>query len=195
MQKKYKKNLPVLREIDKQLHKACRELSPLKMKEAILLGADVNAPDCEQQEAPIDMVVNSVTIEDREHFFDNVKKQERVREAIDLLLKHGASPDGYTVDDTPLCWFAWLYFDPYIVNALCKAGANVNALYDGETVYNAAGIESIFLDVSSECKECSRREECLQKLERVQQTLRVFGAKSNQELKEEAEAQHGPSSD
>ncbi len=194
MQKKYKKNLPVLREIDRQLHKACRELSPLKMKEAILLGADVNAPDCEQREAPIDMVVNSVIIEDREHYFDNVKKQERVREAIDLLLKHGASPDGYTMNDTPLYWFAWLYFEPYIVRRLCRAGATLNTLRDGrDTLYDLTVSEGFFLETG--CKECPRQAECLQKNYKIQETLRYCGAKSSLELKEEAEAQHGPSSD
>ena len=192
MSKKYKK-FPPIREIDKQLHEACRALSPLKMKEAILLGADVNAPDCKRQEAPIDMVVNSVINEDREHYFDNAKKQERVREAIDLLLKHGASPDGYAGDDTPLYWFAWLYFEPYIVRKLCKAGASLNMLHNGETLYDLTELESIFLETG--CKECPRQEECLQKNEKIQNTLRFFGAKSSTELNEEAEAQHGAGSD
>ena len=186
---KKNKDFSQIREVDKQLHEACRALSPLKMEKAILSGADVNAPDYQYQQAPIDMVVNKVIAEDREHYFDNEKKQERVREAIDLLLRHGASPDGYTADDTPLYWFAWLYFDPYIVRRLCRAGATLNTLREGgDTLYDLTVLESIFLETG--CKECPRQEECLQKNEKIQNTLRYFGAKSSMELKEEAEQHH-----
>ena len=190
MPKKVKK-FPTIREVDKQLHEACRALSPSKIEKAIMAGADVNAPDCKRQEAPIDMVVNNVIDVDREHYFADEKKQEKVHEAIDILLQHGASPNGLQGGtDTPLYWFAWLYFDLYIVRRLCRAGADVNELHDGRTLYDLTEEESIFLELDSQ-KDYPRKEECLRKLEQIQKVLRYYGAKSSFELKEEAGQQAG----
>ena len=181
---KKKKKAETVREVDKQLHIACRELSPSKMIEAIAAGADVNAPDSKHEYAPIDMVVNNVTINDREHYFSDLKKQENVHKAIDILLEHGADPDGITGDDTPLEFFSWLFFDHYVVRRLCKAGANVNAISGSLTLYDLLGMESIFLESRGD-------EENLKKLEEIEKTLRYFGAKSIIELQDEADNQSG----
>ena len=184
MPKKVKK-FPTIREVDKQLHEACRALSPSKIEKSILAGADVNAPDYKSQEAPIDMVVNSAIDEDREHYYADEKKQEKVHKAIDILLQRGASPDGLQGgDDAPLYWFAWLYFDPYIVRRLCRAGADVNALQDERTLYDLTECESIYLESFTE-KDYPGKEECLRKLEQIQKVLRNYGAKSSFELKGE----------
>ena len=188
MPKKAKK-FPSIREVDKLLHEACRALSLSKIKKAIMAGADVNAPDYKHQEAPIDMVVNNAIDEDREHYFADEKKQEKVHEAIDILLQHGASPDGLQGGaDAPLYWFAWLYIDLYIVKKLCMAGADVNVLEDGMTLYDMTEEENIFLELDSQ-KDYPWKEECLRKLEQIQKVLRNYGAKSSFELKEEAELQ------
>lgn len=187
MSKKYKKYPPV-RKIDKMLHRACWDLSPSQMEEAILEGADVNAPDYKQRYAPIDMVTTSATNVSWEEYISDLRRQEKIHKAIDLLLEFGAAPDGITGDFTPLFTFAWLYWDPYVVKKLCKAGANVNAFHRGETILDWMGMESIFL-------EYNRDEKSLEQLWRIENMLSYFGAKTRLELLEEAKHQHGVDSD
>ncbi len=172
MKKRQKKEVfePV-REVDQKLHLACRELSIAKIGAAIAEGADVNAPDRKHLAAPIDMVVAAAACGGRDQYFADLPRQAKVHKAIDLLLAHGAAPDGITEDDSPLKYFSWLYFDPYLVRRLCAAGAEVNSVHDGCTIYDLTGMESIFL-------ESTGNEEYIWKLNQVVAVLEEFGAKS-----------------
>ena len=168
---KKQKYAPV-REVDQKLHLACRELSAAKIEAAIAEGADVNAPDRKHQGAPIDMIVDVAIRDGRDQYFADLKKQAKVHKAMDILLAHGAAPDGIREGDSPLKYFAWLFFDPYLVRRLCEAGANVNADVDGQTIYDLTGMESIFL-------ESNGNEAALRKLDQVVEILEDFGAKSS----------------
>lgn len=147
--KKEKKPTFPVREVDGQLHAACRELNIGHIRAAIEAGADVNAPNETHEFAPLDIVAQSLDGWDDYRF--NPDYQRQIRTIVEILLSHGANPNGIDADERPLVIFAWSCCDPKICAMLLRYGAKVNFEYDEhESVLGLVWGEQAFLSMDDD---------------------------------------------
>jgi len=111
-----------LREIDRKLIRACRQLNGQAVRQFIRDGADVNAA----HGAPIFAVTDWCMVERG----DGDEVDPRTYGILELLLDSGARPDGDDPEDSPLCHFVYRSFE--ICELLISRGANVNFCVEEE---------------------------------------------------------------
>lgn len=171
VKKEEKKPIFPVREVDRQLHEACRELNIGHIRAAIEAGADVNAPDETHEYSPLDIVVASLNGWDDYRF--NPDYQRQIRTIVELLLLHGADANGIGIGERPLDVFAWSCCDPRICARLLEYGAKVNfECCEQRSVLDLVGDEMTFLSVTE------GREEVLQRLDKIYDILERHGGKS-----------------
>ena len=168
--KKEKKPLYPVREVDWQLHAACRELNIGHIRAAIEAGANVNAPNETHEFAPLDIVVDSLNGWDDYRF--NPDYQRQIRMIVEILLSNGANPDGISSDERPLAVFAWSCCDPKICAMLLQYGVDVNLVCDEDnTVLDLVWEEKTFLSMED------GNDEVVKRLEKIEDMLEKHGAK------------------
>ncbi|MBQ7695304.1 MAG: hypothetical protein IJT50_09300 [Lentisphaeria bacterium] len=171
VRKEEKKPIFPVREVDRQLHEACRELNIGHIRAAIEAGADVNAPDETHEYSPLDIVVASLNGWDDYRF--NPDYQRQIRTIVELLLLHGADANGIGIGERPLDVFAWSCCDPRICARLLEYGAKVNfECCEQRSVLDLVGDEMTFLSVTE------GSEEVLQRLDKIYDILERHGGKS-----------------
>lgn len=171
--KKEKKPTFPVREVDSRLHAACHELNIGHIRAAIEAGADVNAPNETHEFAPLDIVAQSLNGWDDYRF--NPDYQRQIRTIVEMLLSHGANPNGIYADSRPLKMFAWSCCDPKICAMLLRYGAKVNfECSENDSVLDLVWEEQAFLSLDD---GADRNKEVIQRLDRIHEMLERHGAK------------------
>lgn len=154
--KKEKKPIFPVREVDAQLHAACRELNIGHIRAAIEAGADVNAPSETHEYAPLDIVADSLNGWDDYRF--NPDYQRQIRTIVEMLLSHGANPNGIYADERPLVVFSWSCCDPKVCAMLLQYGAKVNfECHEARTPLDLVCDELTYLSVTEGSEEIIQR--------------------------------------
>ena len=168
-----KPTFPV-REVDSQLHAACRELNIGHVRAAIEAGANVNSQNETHEYAPLDIVTNSLNGWDDYRF--NPDYQRQIRTIVELLLSNGANPNGIFAEDRPLEVFAWSCCDPKICAMLLHYGAKVNfECNENDSVLGLVCEEQAFLSMKDD--DDDRNSEVIQRLDKIFDMLERHGAK------------------
>ena len=171
--KKEKKPIFPVREVDAQLHAACRELNIGHIRAAIEAGADVNAPNETHEFAPLDIVVDSLNGWDDYRF--NPDYQRQIRTIVDLLLSSGANPNGINADERPLKVFAWSCCDSKVCAMLLRYGAKVNFMCgDDDSILDLVWEEKTFLSMDD---DSDKNKEVIQRLDKIFDMLDQHGAR------------------
>jgi len=171
--KKEKKPTFPVREVDSRLHAACHELNIGHIRAAIEAGADVNAPDETHKFAPLDIVADSLNGWDDYRF--NPDYQRQIQTIVEMLLFHGANPNGIYADNRPLKMFAWSCCDPKICAMLLRYGAKVNfECSDQDSVLGLVWSEQAFLSMD---EDADRNKVVIERLDRIYDMLERHGAK------------------
>ena len=168
--KKEKKPTFPVREVDRQLHAACRELNIGRIRAAIEAGANVNAPNETHEYAPLDIV--TLTLHGWDDYRFNPDYQRQIRTIVEMLLANGADPNGICAEERPLTVFAWSCCDPRICAMLLRYGAKVNFECDeARTPFDLVCDEMTYLSITGD------NDEVLQRLERIYTLFERHGAK------------------
>ena len=171
MKEREKKTVYPVRDVDRQLHMACRELNIGNIQTALVAGANVNAPDETHEYSPLDVVLNS--FDGWDNYRSNPNLQRQIRMIVEILLSHGANPNGLRADERPLTVFAWSCCDPEACAMLLQYGAKVNGVCDDEnTILDLVEEEIMFLSMTD------GKDEVKQKLEMIWDMLKKRGAKN-----------------
>jgi len=171
--KKEKKPTFPVREVDSRLHAACRELNIGHIRAAIEAGADVNAPDETHEFAPLDIVADSLNGWDDYRF--NQDYQRQIQTIVEMLLSHGANPNGIYADNRPLKMFAWSCCDPKICAMLLRYGAKVNFMCgEYDSILDLVWDEKTLLSTGD---DADKNEDVIQRLEKIFDMLDRHGAK------------------
>ena len=181
-----KKKRIEVRDVDAQLHVACRKLDADEIIKTVQGGADVNAPDADGY-SPLDIV--SDAFDGWANYRHDPDLQKKVQKVVDVLIGYGANPDGLTGEYVPLKTFAWSCGDKHICSKLARAGANLNMDFDGTTILDLVVLESIHLDIQLRDGNPDVKPEDIERMEIVAESLERWGAKTSDELTEKTTEQ------